>query len=127
MARKYIEQIRITGFDSMTYAERRAQVRSARTAELLSLQRAGNTNKLRQAKKNYAHTNAYIHLTHSERWAVINGVADKVASWGRVRLFAECINKVHFDPVRAGKTVEEQAFEQIVSSVLSLTLATCFL
>lgn len=31
------------------------------------------------------------------------------------RLFAECIDKIHFDPNRSGKAVDEQAFEQVVS------------
>jgi hypothetical protein len=30
-------------------------------------------------------------------------------------LFAECIDKTHFDPTRTGSTIDEQAFEQIVS------------
>lgn len=42
-------------------------------------------------------------------------VAERVADWGFARLFAECINKVHFDPNRTGRSVDEQAFEQVVS------------
>ena len=42
-------------------------------------------------------------------------MAGCISQWGVARLFAECIDKVHFDPVRAGKTVDEQAFEQLVS------------
>lgn len=38
-----------------------------------------------------------------------------VSNWGFCRLFAECIDKVHFDPARANKSVDEQALEQIVS------------
>lgn len=38
-----------------------------------------------------------------------------VGNWGFARLFAECIDKVYFDPVRTGKTIDEQSFEQVVS------------
>jgi hypothetical protein len=30
-------------------------------------------------------------------------------------LFAECIDKLHFDPNRGGRSIDEQAFEQVVS------------
>ena len=42
-------------------------------------------------------------------------LAQRVSNWGFARLFAECIDKVHFDPVRAARSVDEQAFEQVVS------------
>ncbi len=42
-------------------------------------------------------------------------LARHVSDWGFARLFAECIDKVHFDPVRSARTVDEQAFEQLVS------------
>lgn len=38
-----------------------------------------------------------------------------MAAWGYARLFAECVDKLHFDQARAGCTVDEQAFEQVVS------------
>jgi hypothetical protein len=50
-----------------------------------------------------------------ERQGVAREIADSISGWGPARLFAECIDKIHFDPVRTGRTVDEQAFEQIVS------------
>jgi Protein of unknown function (DUF3800) len=41
--------------------------------------------------------------------------ADAISNWGYARLFAECIDKIHFDPTRGSRTVDEQAFEQVVS------------
>jgi hypothetical protein len=38
-----------------------------------------------------------------------------IGSWGFARLFAECIDKTWFDPEIAKKSIDEQAFEQIVS------------
>lgn len=42
-------------------------------------------------------------------------IADQVGSWKFARVFAECIDKVFFDPVKSKLSTDEQAFEQIVS------------
>ncbi len=42
-------------------------------------------------------------------------MASRISSWGSVRLFAECIDKVHFDPAIANRALDEQAFKQVVS------------
>jgi hypothetical protein len=115
LSRKYLEQARISDFASLDWASRRSAVERARTAHLLSLQKAQNSSAYRQAKKNYAHSRTYIHLTFDERMAAIGAVADTIASWTDARLFAECIDKVHFDPNRSRRTLGEQAFEQVVS------------
>ena len=47
--------------------------------------------------------------------SAIRDVANTVGGWGYARLFAECVNKTHFDPMRTKLSVDEQAFEQIVS------------
>jgi hypothetical protein len=38
-----------------------------------------------------------------------------VGNWGFARLFAECIDKIHYDPVFTKSSAEEQAFEQVIS------------
>jgi hypothetical protein len=86
-----------------------------RNAHLLRLQSSGQSSKYRQVKKTYAHENAYLHLTLAERTSLAGEIADCIAAMGSVRLFAECIDKLHFDPVRTGCSVDEQAFEQVVS------------
>jgi hypothetical protein len=53
----------------------------------------------------------------SERKAFVLEIAQTIGKWGFARLFAECIDKIFFDPVRAPKPVDEQAFEQVVSRV----------
>ena len=114
--RPYIEQEGIPGFDTMSYAARRASVERARNAQLLKLQqRRGGHKAYRQARKNYEKSDAYIHLTQRERFKLVEDVADKIGLWGFARLFAECIDKLHFDPHKTHRTVEEQAFEQVVS------------
>ena len=114
MMRAYLEQQQINGFESMNAARRRSEVRKRRTAELLRLQKVDNK-RYKQTKKNYKKTEAYAHLTHYERRQAVTDIARLVSGWGVVRLFAECIDKVHFDPFLANTTVHEQAFEQVVS------------
>ena len=110
--RRYLEQSKIPDFQKMDWASRRSAVHLYRTRELLRLQSIGKT-PYRQEKENYEQTKAYIHLTHAERLKA-EGVAD-LGSWGHARLFAECSDKVHFDPTRTRLSVDEQAFEQVVS------------
>jgi len=114
MLRPYLEQTRIPGFDSLDYRQRRSQVDSLRKAELLRLQRV-NLKQYQQTRKNYRLTQSYIHLTLAERRRLAKDLAQCICNWGFARLFAECIDKVHFDPARTSRTVDEQAFEQVVS------------
>ena len=115
IVRMYLEQSKIVGFDGMDYAQRRHEVQKLRKAELLKLQKSPNKNLYKQTRKNYRQTEAYIHLTHKERTTFIQELADLVGNWSFARLFAECINKIHFDPIRARQSVDEQALEQLVS------------
>lgn len=115
LLRKYLEQSRIIDFEQLNRDQRRAAVTSARTADLLQLQRQNRNKAYRQTKRNYAQTAPYIHLTLTERQCFIHDVADCVSGWGFARLFAECIDKVHFNPTIARTPLDEQAFEQLVS------------
>jgi hypothetical protein len=47
----------------------------------------------------------------------IEEVAACIGNWGFARLFAECIDKIYFDPSKnkRNQKIDEQAFEQIVS------------
>ena len=114
MMRPYVEQQAIVGFEAMPHHQRRSEVGRVRTAELLRIQKENNK-RYKQVKKNYRQTEAYIHLTLTERQGLVKELANLIASWGVVRLFADCIDKVHFDPVKVGQTVHEEAFEQVVS------------
>lgn len=113
--RSYLEQSKIDGFDKMDHADRRSAVRSARTAEIYRVRKTDSPKGLKQLKKNYENTDAYIHLTYDERMNFLREVADTIGSWSYARIFAECIDKVHFDPAKAVHATDEQAFEQIVT------------
>lgn len=114
MLRTYIEQKKIKNFESLDYDQRRSSVRTYRKQELYRLQKS-NIKAYHQAKKNYSKTESYIHLTYDERKSVIIKFSEVISRWGFARLFAECIDKIFFDPNRSSQTVDEQAFEQVVS------------
>ncbi len=114
MLRPYKEESTISNFLDLSFTQRRSKVRQLRTAELLRLQKIGGS-AYRQVKKTFAHTDGYIHLSHRQRMQVVMEIAARVSRWGNARLFAECVDKVFFDPVRTGKTVAEQSFEQLVT------------
>ncbi len=112
--RPYIEQQSIPRFESMNHTTRRREVEKLRKAELLRLQKSGGDG-YKRVKKNYAKTSAYIHLSFSEKQEFIRTIAQLVGNWGEARLFAECIDKIHFNPQITRSSVEGQAFEQVVS------------
>ena len=114
MMRKYLEQQAIPGFESMSADRRRSEVRRRRIAEQLKLQKV-SAKRYKQTRKNHQKTEAYVHLSLDERRQAVTDIAELISGWGVVRLFAECIDKVHFDPAIANTTVHEQAFEQVVS------------
>ena len=93
LLRPYLEQTRINNFETLDYAQRRSQVERLRKAEILRLQRTAKRKLHNQTQKNYRKTNAYIHLTYSERRGLAMDVAKCVANWGFARLFAECVDK----------------------------------
>ena len=115
LARKYIEQSKIHNFSKLDFHQRRYEVQKYRNADLLNLQKSHKQKLYKQTKKNYKQTEEYVHLTYEERMAFLEDVAKIIGSWGFARLFAECVDKIHFDPKRAKQRVDEQAFEQIVS------------
>lgn len=115
MLRRYLGQSRISGFETMNWEQRRLAMNRYRQQELYRLQRANNPIHHRQTKKNFRKSAPYIHLTFEERFEIIKAVALAISQWGFARVFAECVDKIHFDPVRRPRTVDEQAFEQVVS------------
>lgn len=114
MLRKYYEQKRVTNFTKLDYNQRRVAVNSVRKSELLRLQKS-NPRLYRQYKKNCKQTENYIHLSLSERKKIIDEISELIKNWDFARLFAECIDKIFFDPSLVSQTIDEQAFEQVVS------------
>lgn len=115
LLRPYLEQRKIPNFERLSRSIRRSEVEKYRRSELLRLQKISNHKSYQQTKKNFRKTNPYTHLTFDERSQFVEEIAKKIEKWGFARLFAECIDKVHFDPVRTSHAIDEQAFEQVVS------------
>ena len=115
LLRSYQEQRKIKNFASLNYSQRRAEVTRVRNAELLRLQKENKHKAYKQAKKNFRHTESYVHLTQDERRDFVKEIADLVAGWQFARLFAECIDKLYFEPTKHSYNVDETAFDQIVS------------
>lgn len=113
--RSYREQDQISNFKDLDFDHRRYEVDKLRKTEILRLQNSKNRALHLQTKKNYRKTNAYVHLTLDERKLLVEELAKKVSSWGFARLFAECIDKIHFNPAIAPISLDEQALEQVVS------------
>ncbi|MCK4579002.1 MAG: DUF3800 domain-containing protein [Candidatus Marinimicrobia bacterium] len=115
MQRRYLEQHQVPDFKDLPIPRRRAEVEKIRKTELLRLQKTRNQKQYKQTRKNYRNTANYVHLTHAERKEFIFEIAKRISNWGYARLFAECIDKIHFDPTRSSQTADEQAFEQVIS------------
>jgi len=115
LIRPYSEQKKVADFTKLPHAQRRSEVESVRRAELLRLQRSKNKKTYTQIKKNYRQTEPYIHLTYDERCAFIEEIATKIGNFGYARIFGECIDKIYFDPKRTAQSINEQAFEQVIS------------
>lgn len=113
LLRPYSEQIKVANFKKLNKEQRIYEVEKLRREKILELQKQGNSKRLKQTKKNFKKTAAYIHLTHDERKSLVREIAHCVSRWGFARLFAECVDKVYFDPNI--RDIDEQAFEQVVS------------
>jgi hypothetical protein len=115
LAKEYVEQNQIPNFDALDYNQRRYEVQRLRTSKIFALQKVNNPKKLQQTKKNYAKSEDYIHLTHSERKEFLLKLATCVSKWDFAYLFAECVDKLFFDPRRSFSSIDEGALEQVVS------------
>jgi len=46
---------------------------------------------------------------------LIREIAETLSRWTFARLFAECVDKIHFNPLITTSSIDEQGFEQVVS------------
>jgi hypothetical protein len=84
LLRRYPEQDRIADLDKMSDPERRAAVKRERKIDLGKASLRGEK-AVNELAKNYKKTEAYVHLTHAERVALVRDFADEGASSKRVR------------------------------------------
>jgi hypothetical protein len=106
------EQDSISGFDTMSWTDRRAQVTAIRQARIA----AEPTEASKKARrKKYLRTEPFIHLSRLERSRLLENALDLVGAHKGIVLFGEAVAKAHpavqtgtCDPVH-------QAFEQVVA------------
>lgn len=111
----YLEQNKINGFANMDHITRRVEVDRYRSTELLRLNKPATQKQYHKTKKNYIQSNEYTHLTFAERKSFVTEVARIIGNWGFCRIFCECIDKLHFNPLLSKYPMDEQAFEQVIS------------
>lgn len=117
MLRSYREQQEIDGFESMSHEERRQAVIRVREQKIQNYKANKSAQALKSLKKIYKNTEAYIHLTYSERERFIFDLVTKIKGWSYVRIFAEVIDKTDYHPPKPDLTPESQAFERIVTRI----------
>lgn len=115
LVRPYLEERKVLGYSTMDRAGRRSAISRYRAGELLRLRRLKSPKLHNQTKKNFLKTDAYIHLSHQERVQLVVDLATCISTWDFAVLFAEAIDKLHFDSNKMNTTIGEQAFEQLVS------------
>lgn len=114
MMRKYPEQERIANFATLSPDDRKAAVLRERKADLAKAAMRGQR-AVKSLAKNYRKTEAYIHLTHTERVATVQEAADCIGSWGDATLFADAQRKAAHHQSAPDERVLDYAFEQILT------------
>ncbi|MEA9550782.1 DUF3800 domain-containing protein [Xanthomonas campestris] len=109
MLKDYQEQKVIPNFEDLDYSERKRLAIAQRTQNLA---RSRKSKAQKSLIINYKKTEAYLHLTRSERSACINELADLIGSWQDARIFADAQKKASL-PSCSGDF--EEAFEQVVT------------
>lgn len=112
MARMYPEQERVIDFDRMDPEERRQAVAVERRKDL-ALASARGRGAVNQLSKNYQKTQAYLHLSHSERLSILRACADAIGRWEDAALFADAQRKTA-NPGGPDRVLDH-AFEQVVT------------
>jgi hypothetical protein len=112
MARRYPEQDRIPNFHALDPEERKKTVLVERKKDLAQASLRGSK-AVKRLATNYAKTEAYIHLSHSERLAILQAAADKIGSWDDVAIFADAQRKAA--NTGGEDRILEHAFEQVVT------------
>jgi hypothetical protein len=113
MCRRYSEQESIQDFESLSYEERRIQSLQAIRRRAGAISVSGNRQRLKFYRKEARLIDPYLHLTRNERISCLEELAQQVASWSDVRIFADAICKADF--TNSQITPYEMAFEQVLA------------
>lgn len=115
MARRYVEQEKIQGFEALDWDARRKAVEREQQAVLLRIAALKGPEQTRNVKKNFRMTAPYIHLTRTQRLPCLSSITEVVGGWYDCPLFAEAIDKSSFGTQSPKHPPFEEAFSQVVS------------
>ena len=115
IARRFIEQELIPDFEKLGNAARRSAVRKAREEWLIKTAALGSKPKLENLKKTLRKTEAYTHLSATQRAALLRELADLIGSWSDARLFCEACDKSSYGATVPETPLYEAGFTQLVS------------
>jgi len=115
LSRRYLEQERIAGFETLGIGERRLAVQRERDAFLIRKAALHGPAAVVTDRRNFNKTKPYIHLTLAERRQLLREIAEAVRGWDDCRIFAECTDKRTFGGVPPRTPPFEEAFSQVVS------------
>jgi|SRR5437588_2115745 len=115
LARRYPDQEKIKGFDSMSWTDRRKAVTVERNAWLVRTAALKTKEHLENLKKNLRKTAHFVHLAFAERRALLRELADAIRGWNDARLFAEACDKTSYGTALPPKPLYEEAFTQIIN------------
>jgi len=113
MARRYPEQERIPDFRAASDPERRRLVTIERKKDLAKASLRGDR-AVKALRRNYKHSDAYVHLTFDERMLAVRAIADVLASWDSAKLFGDVHRKADLTPPVLLKS-REMALEQVTT------------
>src|SRR5207249_4839044 len=110
LARRYTEQERIPDFEKLDTTARRAAVLKERKMDL-GKAALRSRKAVMLLSRNYRKSERYIHLTRSERWAILRKLADLIGTWNDVVLFADAQQKAAHPATGSDDKILEFAFE----------------
>jgi hypothetical protein len=113
MCRHYAEQESISNFRDLSQDQRRSQARQEIRRRAGAIGVSGNLKRMKSYRKEARLIDPYIHLTREERIACLKELAQQLASWPDVRIFADAISKQDFMSTQI--TPYEMAFEQVLT------------
>jgi len=111
MARRYPEQERIPDFEKLDSTARRSAVIRERKIALGKAALRGSK-AVRLLTRNFKNSDHYIHLTHAERRAILQTLADLIGTWGDAVIFADAQLKTAHPKTSPDEEILEHAFSR---------------
>jgi len=114
--RKYVEQVKIDGFENLSHVDRATKVCELRIQELNKMDMAKDIKNKKAKLKFHRETCQYIHLTLAERKAFIDEICSCISGWEDSRIFFHAIKKEKYDDsLHNVGGIYEDSFCQVVT------------